>query len=433
MAMGLSPIMMLILLGGQVGNNLLEYVDCQVYWRMKGVEVSVTTMTAELTGPGDQATTPQVRSVRKLMAIQTLGELKNRASVPALHKLTKSKELFVADFAARAIRAIEGKPPAPRKLPAAARQSDLGLLPSNCSLVAQVWMPGGGGSLRKSLGDAQLPGGAPLDQALEQITKLVLPLAERIGNVRLDAVTLGLPGDIGGDSGFVTVVARGQYDLAAVKAALAPTDEEKSLVDGVEVLRPNREVALLLPSAQRLILLGGPRKVNLPLSEVISALKARKVGLQNTPEMRGLIRSVGVNHPLWAVVEISETYRQAEVLAPVKTITLVTRAIKGSAHFTLTAEGTDTQGIAEAVNVFEEGRNKAIQGIERAAGSPMEAMTKPMLELLQSIATQSQGKRVTVTAKAKEDMAALIAPLLFFSGVRSAGPPPAPNLPDENF
>src|SRR5213075_163124 len=83
-------------------------------------------------------TNTKAASVRKLVAIRALGEKKSREALPALQPLLNSKEPFVADYAARAIAQIEGKPLPSRRLTPENLKTDLSLLPATCSIVGQV-------------------------------------------------------------------------------------------------------------------------------------------------------------------------------------------------------------------------------------------------------------------------------------------------------
>src|SRR3954468_2875328 len=76
-------------------------------------------------------------SVRRLMAIRTLGERKEKAGLDVLRPLLESKEPFVAEYAARAVARIEGKP-YERQRPEGQMKQDVWLLPANCAVVGQL-------------------------------------------------------------------------------------------------------------------------------------------------------------------------------------------------------------------------------------------------------------------------------------------------------
>src|ERR1700683_3315782 len=170
---------LMFLLGGS--NDLLDYVPTYAYWQIKQVHVTLVGMTAELEQPaapdvtaligdlshadpqvraaaglkltdigwkivpqlwaavdnGDPETSNQARRliaridvtskpslVRRLMAIRTLGELKQPAALATLKPLLDSKEQFEADYAAAAIAQIERRPNRRPTLALAKRAAD---------------------------------------------------------------------------------------------------------------------------------------------------------------------------------------------------------------------------------------------------------------------------------------------------------------------
>src|SRR4051812_1355960 len=101
-----------MLLGGGSGNELLDIIPTDAYWKAKEVEVTATNILIELNSIKADDTS-KASAVRRLMAIRTLGELKSADAVPSLKSQLESKEMFIAAYAQRALNAIEGKPTAP--------------------------------------------------------------------------------------------------------------------------------------------------------------------------------------------------------------------------------------------------------------------------------------------------------------------------------
>jgi len=124
--------MLMTLVGGGGGNDLVDYLDTNSYWAQQSVEVTVPEMKAQL-APADAKGDP----VRRLMAIRTLGELKKKGAIATLQPLLKSKTLFEAEYAAAAIAAIEGKKFKRPGLSAKERMKDVYLLPAGCGEVGQ--------------------------------------------------------------------------------------------------------------------------------------------------------------------------------------------------------------------------------------------------------------------------------------------------------
>jgi len=476
----------LIMLVGGGPNELVALIPTGTYWRIQGVEVSVDAMLAEITepeaqdvpalvkdlgadefavreaaqkklsamGPGvvpqlapaTKADDPEVatrareiiakmqageknRDVRRLMAIRTLGELKAKEALPALRKLTKSDELFVADHAARSIAAIEGaKHPLPG-LSAELRMKDVWLLPKGCGLVAQVTLGGEGKfDLEKAIAGMMPPGmgGDPADVS-RQATRGLLEIAERIGNVRVDVATVGLAGDIGARSGYIVLAVRGLYNSARAKAALRQMHGQRSrplveTVGGVDIYKPDREVAMMFPSDRRFVLIGGPARDLLPVAEVAQAVSSGRGTLADNKELAVLIRSADRDAPLWAAATMTETYRGAlSIFAPLKTATFAARKTPEGTVFALKAAGEDARKVKEAAAEFDGMLKQAIEQAKEAAGD--QPLAKLALEFLKGVKVSQDGGEVRVSALLKEGGQAgiMMAPLLFISRARRGG------------
>jgi len=351
--------LLLVALTGSAGNDLLDYMQTKAYWQIKGVPVTAEAMQAELKPilPGqmkalmadltgnDEAkrkaavgrlstmgvgVIPQLEkaaaaaqgnpekagaiqqligklyqarqagAVRRLMAIRTLGELKARSALPTLKGLLKSKALFEADYAAAAIAAINGKPYKRPGLSAKTLAADMWRLPPNCGIVAQVSVPPGGpvdfAKLLKKVG--QMPGGMKPDQVLVQGTKMLIKAAEMTGNIRFEGLTMGVADNVGDRTGFVVLIVRGVYDAKAISALMGDQGRAKTeTVNGIEVLKPDGEVALILPSNDMLVFCAGPKREGLPLGAVTTALKTGLGGLKPASDLGKLIKTVDTSAP----------------------------------------------------------------------------------------------------------------------------------------
>jgi hypothetical protein len=470
--MGATGLMMMLVLLGGGGNDLLDFISPEAYWKAKGVEVTVENLLAELKPAGivdtsalikqlgaseyeareeasrrlaamGPAVLPELRKaarssdpeiagragkiihglsgkarervVRRLMAIRTLGERKDRRAIPTLRKLLNSKAIFEAEYARAAIAAIEGKPFKRPGASARAMQSDLWLLPANCGAVGQVGMlPGKPIDIKqilKTLGP-MLPEGKA-DKAMEQVNKMIISVADRVGNIRLDGITFGVAETVGNDTGNAVLVVRGLYDPAAVREVLMGQRAKSEKVGRTEVLRIDI-MAVILASNDRLVFMVGASKEQLPVAQMVAALKSGKGKLAGDKAMAGLIKSVDTTNPVWAVARVSESYRQAEMLAPFKTVTLVGKRKAGQMDFTLKARGVDAEKVAVAVGQFNKLMAEGCEEMARVA-EKMPAM-KPITEFIGSIKAVVDGTNATLTARLKGDMKTLLGmPLMMFS------------------
>ncbi|MFP4056349.1 MAG: HEAT repeat domain-containing protein [Candidatus Brocadiia bacterium] len=482
---GLLGVLMGLISGGG-GNDLLDYLPTEAYWKARGVALTVEAMAGEAEaalpaeiprlirqlgakdyqareeatrklraiGPAAvpalqeaaKADDPEVRmrarealqgirggreaqAVRRLMAIRALGEMGKPEALPLLRRLAGAEAPFAADYARRAIAAVEGKPYERPQPEAAAAWSDVCVLPRGCGVVAQFAMPPGGpGDFEKALQGVapMVPGGAEASKMLEELARVIGGVAETVGNIRLHGVTVGVAGDIGDDAGFVVVVGRGLYDPEAVAEALREAGATATEVGGMEVFAPEGEVCLIPCSPRRFVAAFGPGREHMPIEELVAALRAERAPDEPAlgPKLQALIASVDTEAPCWAVATITEAYGAAPLLAPFDTVTLAGKqGDDGALALTLVARGTDVPKVEAAVATFRQGLEEAKREVGEEAGR-MPAL-KPIAEFLDSVAVECDGAKAVVSASLQSPTAVMLAPLLLFTAGRRAAPPPA--------
>ncbi len=267
-------------------------------------------------------------------------------------------------------------------------------------------------------GVGQLPNNMTAEQLIAQGTAMLVMGAEMVGNVRFDSVTMGVSGDVGQDSGFVVFIARGKYNSKAISALISEMGRrvKTETVNGYEVIRPEREVALIMPSDDLLIFCAGPRDETLPLEALTAGIKTGEGGLKAGSEIGKLIKTVDTTAPLWAAATITDAYRQGgPMISAFKTMTVVGKVVKDGQAITLAGTGTDADAVTGAVNqlngLITQGRTELEQQIQR--GGPMSNMMKPMLEILNSVKTKTDGTSASVTATLKGSTL-MMAPMMLF-------------------
>jgi hypothetical protein len=403
--------------------------------------------------------------VRRLMAIRTLGEMKAKEAVTALQGLTNSDEPFVADYAKAALAAIDGKS---YERPHPDTSDDAWLMPDKTRSVFHLSFRGGKpidlDAVMKSMPRPQIaPGGnapkAPDAAAMRnEAVGHFIEVADRVGNIRLDGITVGLAGEMGPNTGYVVVVAHGQYDAAAVTdlvGGLKDIFKNTKAVGGTSVFSSEGgEVNVLFPSNDRAMLVGGPGARNaggnvLPIEEMVTAVRKNAGGLKDSKEAAGmakLLKSVDMKQPLWGAAEVTPTYREAPFLEPFDTITLVGKAAgdKGdSLDFRFDAQGTDPDKVRAAVGMVNQGLDQAKQGMKRDE-EHMPPEWKPMLktakDLVESMKCQADGKAANLTGSLQQDGTGMLIMSLFMvspiaqqapppQAIRAPAPPPAPVPP----
>jgi hypothetical protein len=483
---GVIQILMLVLSGGG-SNELLDFLPTDAYWQTKGVTVTVQAMAGELStetpaelpqlirdlGADDYDTREaatqalqaigapakdalqqaadsddpevrvrarkllqglhrggaQARAVRRLMAIRTLGELGKAEALPVLRPLVESKELFVAQYARRAMAAIEGRDYTPPTVERAALEADLRLLPNGCGLVGQTLLTAGSFSIEQALEKAggNLPGGMDIAQIKAKLTQGLLMVAEKIGNVRVDALTLGLSEDVGDNSGFVVVAARGLYDADAVKAVLRQIGAEASTVNGVDVLKVDSEFRLIPCSNERFVLVGGPRRqaMQVAMEPVTQAIQRPPAKRRFGPEMEKVLAGVDTTQPLWVAARVTDAYRVVPLFAAFESATLGAKTdAEGALVGALVAKGTDPAAVKTAADTVKAGIQEGIQEMQQqAARMPF---VKPLVALLKSLDVSVEGGTLTINGKLEGFEGAFFVPTFMFWGMARAAPHPPP-------
>jgi hypothetical protein len=465
----------ILLLGGGLGgaNELLDYAQTNAYWKAKSVTVNVEALVAMIDaapkaddisalikqlgddnfekreaataaiakkGPG---VIPQLResakstdaeiadrstrliaelsggdtdpAIHKLMIIRTLGELKDKAALPALKPLAESKEPFVSAYARRAIAQIEGKPFVATGTAADTFEKDLWTLPKGVKLVTQLTMPGGGPlDWAKALEGLVIPGGAAggpdKDTMLAEAQKGVRAALNAVGNVRIDGITLGVSGDPGPQTGFMIVLVRGQYSREKVVATFKKQGQNITDAEGVATVSVNREgMNMLMVSDELFAIVGGPPAGNLPVKETLAAIKAGKGTLADDADMVALIKSANRKTGGWAVAHMTDTYRSgATWMAPFDSVIAERVTEKGKTTLKIVGTGKDAGAIATAVTEMNTGLEQTRTMFKQAGG----AIPKPMIDFFDSIKIESNAGKATITGNMEGSFESMLGSML---------------------
>jgi hypothetical protein len=476
---GIFALLFGLLSGG--ANDLLDFAPSDAYWRAKHVTVSVDALAAELrveppadvaklirglgeadfarreeaarriraAGPAaipalekavddaDPEVASRVRTligeirqasrgagVRRLMAIRTLGETKDARGLAALRPLLTSSEPFVADYAARAVAQIEGKPVPTRGASAEALKSDLSLLPANCGAVAQVSFAGAAPvSIEKVAKDVPLAPGEDRRATLDALAAAVIGVAEQVGNVRIEAVTVGIADEVGDKTGFAVAVVRGRWDARAVEAGARPLFATWKSVEGVEVGMPGGTAALAVPSDERLIAWAGPSEDKMPIKELLTAAREGKGPLLTNEALAKLVGGVDPKALAWAVCTVGPAYRRASVLGLVDSVTVTAVRERGGMDVRCLAVGSDAGRVKAAVDAVNEQLATAKMEIPKIAEQMPQL--KPFADFVQGMACEADGVRATLTGRFEGEPETLLAVPMVLVGQRAQVRPPA--------
>ena len=208
---------------------------------------------------------------------------------------------------------------------------------------------------------------------MDKMVEGIITAAEMVGNVRIDSVTFGLSEDIGDRSGFVTVLAHGQYDRLAVMNALmhmrgpdrVAAQEE---IVGIPAIRPEHESLLLFPDDQRLVLIGGPSRdlMGAAPQEVATGVKTGLGKIAQDAGMTKLLKEVDMAKPLWLAARINDNYRQVPLLAAFDTLALTAEPRGTDLEFKVTGAGSDPAKVKAAVDEANGHISTAIKSLEEA-------------------------------------------------------------------
>jgi hypothetical protein len=374
------------------------------------------------------------RDVRRLMAIRTLGERKEKTALPTLKALIDSKDLFVSDYALRAVAQIEGN-----KLTRIDHRKELAadvkLLPKNLSFVGQATgLPGTALTLDKILDQALDPanqnpflggpnaGGKNPDKKimLARLTNKLLELIDRVGNIRLDGITVGVSDNAGPNGGFGVVIFRGKYDRAAMVPAfksLNPDDVKQSRNGDADILEFGSDSIAVFPNNDLFIFIVGDRNENKSTvaAHILGVLNSGKAGggdHDENKELAALMKTVDTTGPAWGVLHLNEDMKKEQTFAPFDTVTLSTKVDKDTVHYSVIAKGTDAEKVKASVDETTKDIQQAIVQVKQIAGQ-MKQM-QALVDLLESIKVAADG----TTAKLDGD----IKPAVIQNAIGGAAP-----------
>lgn len=464
-------LMSLPLLGG---NDLLDMVESSDYWKARHVEMTVDAMLAQLDRKpiGDlsdlikqlgadefrvrEAATKAIRAAgpeaieqlqkaaagadpevaeraatlikqigngavataeRRLMAIRTLGELKNPVATPHLTKLLDSKEPFVVEYASAAIAAIEGRKFERPRPTLAQRDEDLNLLPHDSQFVVQA-----GVQERISIAWEEIlkrlertppaAGGGATRKDFETAFRTLL---ERGGNVRIDLATVGIAGNMFTEDGFAVVVLRGQYHADGFKREAIQLGLIHARVDGFDVIEhpSNRSAAVILASNARMVIVGSPRG-ELSIAKVTAALKKGKGSFADNSEFAKLIQTVDRSKPVWAASIPGEANRGVTGIEHLESMTLEVSHEKQADKQTLSAvckvRARDFGAMKAAIESVMRLRDYLTQVSPGLIAD--EPQSKSLFDFAASIKLSDDGKEFTFTGQVAEPAELLMMPVI---------------------
>jgi hypothetical protein len=358
----------------------------------------------------------KARDVERLMAIRTLGEKKERSALPALKAALTSKDPFVAEYAARAVGEIEGHPvtAADHRVDV---EKDLWLLPKETGTVLQeTGMPWGAAfdvAAVAAKGSVAAPGRPamvpvlPKEELEKRLSEWVVQAAERVGAVRLDGATLAVSADMGDRTGWVVVIAHGQYDRAGVVSAIKTAAGEmvtEATVGSATVLTMGPEARIAFMDGRVVLLTGPPQDTT--KDDVIGAIiKAADGGgagtIKENAALAGLIGKADRSGPLWGASIVPEVVKKEAGMAYDRA-TLSTKVTGTTVSFVVTGEGSDAEKVKATGEMVEAGVASGTTELKQMAGQVggLGDALKGEVDVMESLKVKTEGTTTVLTGEA---------------------------------
>jgi hypothetical protein len=352
------------------------------------------------------------QDVRRLMAIRTLGERKEASALELVQGMAASKEPFVAGYARRAAAQIQGgaMPTIDGRKTVAA---DAWLLPRDVGMVIQGTNLGWGSisveALAEGLGNSPMQrmramqGGAaaaPKKEELEaKATQKLLVVAERVGDFRIDGMTIALSGNFDGDTGWCVTVIEGEYDPAALMAAfkgMAARGEEKAetaKVEGADAISVD-EGMLVMPSSERLVIVyAEDAEERAKQAEgIMKAIKTGKGTLDENGELAKMLKGVDGEAVAWGVSSGMESLKKEPMFSGFDQLAMTARRGDKKVDFVIAGKGSDAERAKASQETLDASIKAAVAEMQaEAQNGPEKEMVQPLLDTMTSIKAEVTG------------------------------------------
>ena len=379
--------------------ELLDAADPKVYLESRQISYAPADLIKVIEArPTRKLEEVKRQEVSKLLAARALGDLKSKAALPSLKKMAESKRRFEADYANAAIAKIEGREYARTPVAKDVMLADLNFLPATVGAVVQARLnPGAPAPVGKLVAELEKGAPAKLD-ALADLANFhvaMASVAEMVGNVRLDGVTIGATSDIDDDgNGAVAVLVRGSYDSRGVEALLAEIDGvEHEEFGGTLFAMFGSEMVIAPVSDELFVLVAGD--FDGPASDFVGELGKR---LKEKPQALALDkqlaatvkRASGVR--LWGAVKVSPSYRMSPYFAPFDEIVLRSEKVgkRKRLRVTIAGTGNDAGAVKAAITQLSGDMGQVITEVQDFAKK--EPAGKPFVDFLSRIQYEAKGK-----------------------------------------
>ena len=245
------------------------------------------------------------------------------------------------------------------------------------------------------------------------VTRMVLSLADKIGNVRIDAATFGIAGTIvrtdgkrGGkspDTGYVALVVRGRYHsewVRTLRTLGAGAGARRGRRRGVPAGRRVRvDHAVRRPVRVR----RGPRQRRPPDQGPRGGRQAGQAGAAPREDTRKLVESLDTKAAvLWAAAAVTPEQKALPVAEAFDTITLLGTREGKTLTLKMTARGSDPEKVKAAVDRVNKHAKDSVEFLAGIHGMPLIDMS---VELLKTVPHRPTARPPRLTGQAAGDPA----------------------------
>jgi hypothetical protein len=171
----------------------------------------------------------------------------------------------------------------------------------------------------------------------------------------------------------------------------------------------------------------------LPTREMIAATRAGKGGLDKAPGVPAMMKTVDSEQPLWAVVKVTEGYRQFPIASGFDHGSLVGRQVGPTFRLEMSAEGKDVKQLDISLHELQRYQKELMDWMRNVA--PVMPPLQRVMRFLESIKPKVEGAKLTATATFEGPVTRLIVfmnfPYATAQPVEEGKPLPPPKKPEE--
>lgn len=405
-----------MLLGGMGGNEALDIVATDQYWRVQGNQPAEEQLIEQISKPEVKDGAPaKAAQIRKLMVIRTLGELKSEKALPALEEASKSKEPFVADYAKEAIAAIKGEAFVSPQVQGN-DVKDMNIMPEKVGVFAHAKMRAGPPmdllkELKKTIPEEHQKG---MEEGVQEMQKSLIGFLEKSGNLRIDTMSISVAETVGDEEGWAVISLRGAYDHAALEATIKEMsggDLPKMKHGGLDFIELDEEAHLSLVSDNQLVFIAGAKKEALPLESVGKRVAEGAKESVLSKDLQELIGKTEKEGDLWVALLVTGKMKEIPHIQAFKTLRLETTREKDVTEILLIGEGEDGNKVQQALAALEQLNAGFVEKQIPEMKAAMPEASKPFTDFFEGIEFRGNGNLAIVRGKM-----ATFNPLAFMGG-----------------